>query len=240
MEKLPIAAYILAGGRSSRMGQNKALLSLADRTLVQHAVRKLQRFAAEVSILGKHSELAPFAPLVPDLHEDCGPLGGIEAALAHTHRDWVLILPVDMPFLPADILETWTASVLRQPAARIALFVIDGVPQPAVCLLHREVAPLIATAIEQKRFKLYPVLEEAASVLAHRQRVSPEKTLLRTFWTMSGTSPNIEKLFAQLGEESGEERLTQGQRAAVHLWFANLNTPEEFAEAELHLDALDR
>lgn len=235
MASASIAAYVLAGGRSSRMGQDKALLPLAGRPLVEHAVRKLRRLTEEVYILGSRPELAPFAPLVPDLRESCGPLGGIEAALTHTHHEWILLAPVDMPFLPSALLERWTQSVLKQDGARVALFVIDGVPQPTLCLLHSEIKPFIVTAVAQGRFKLYPVLEEAARALAHRHGVSWQTTLLRHAWKESAVSSE----FAMLGQNGREELLTPAQRSASQLWFANLNTPQEFAEAQLHLDALE-
>ena len=72
------------------------------------------------------------------------------------------------------------------------MFTVDGVPQPALAMVHRDVIPFVTSAVERGKFKLYPVLEQAGKELA-----------------------------------------------AKHLWFANLNTPEEFAEAERHLDALD-
>src|ERR1039457_2185492 len=89
---LPISGYVLAGGRSSRMGTDKALLQLAGKPLIAHAVAKLRRICADVHILGSKPALAAFAPLVPDLHPNCGPVGGMEAALAHSTQDWSLIL----------------------------------------------------------------------------------------------------------------------------------------------------
>ena len=77
----PVGGYVLAGGRSSRMGRDKALLELAGKPLVLHAVTKLRRVCAEVSVLSDNPELARYAPLVRDLHAGCGPMGGIEAAL---------------------------------------------------------------------------------------------------------------------------------------------------------------
>lgn len=233
MEPMPIAAYVLAGGRSSRMGQDKALLSLGGRPLVQHAVSKLRQLTEEVYLLGSRPELAPFAPLVPDLREGCGPLGGIEAALAHTSREWILVLPVDMPFLPTALLHGWARRVLRQDRARVALFVVEDVPQPTLCLLHREITPWITAAAEQGRYKLYPVLEEAARALAGRFDVAPGRTLLRWSWDEAGAA------LASLAEEERKLALTPAQQAASPLWFANLNTLEEFAGAQLHLDALE-
>jgi molybdenum cofactor guanylyltransferase len=74
---LHISGYVLAGGRSSRMGTDKSLLPLAGKSLIQHAVAKLLRVCADVHILGSNPALAAYAPLVPDIHPNCGPIGGI-------------------------------------------------------------------------------------------------------------------------------------------------------------------
>ena len=89
------------------MGRDKALLELAGKPLVQHAVTKLGRVCADVHILSERQELANYAPLVGDLHRGCGPLGGIEAAFEHSQHEWNLFMPVDMPFLPTSFLSGW-------------------------------------------------------------------------------------------------------------------------------------
>jgi len=226
---LPISGYVLAGGRSSRMGTDKTLLQLAGKPLIAHAVAKLRRICAGVHILSSNPALAPYAPLVPDLHPGCGPVGGIEAALAHSPHDWSFILPVDVPFLPAAILQTWAVRVV-DPAQtnRAAMFTVDGRPQPAVCLLHKQIAPSIAAAVALEEFKLLTVLEAAAHVLA-LQHNQPLDHFLRY-------SPVNDRQFANA---PGELEITPSQRATQHLWFANLNTPQDFSEAETHTDALD-
>jgi molybdopterin-guanine dinucleotide biosynthesis protein A len=140
-----------------------------------------------------------------------------------------------MPFLPTALLRHWSRNVLVQSSARVALFVVDDIPQPTICFIHREMAPFLTTAAEQGRFKLYPVLEEAARVLAHRQGVPCNQVIIRSAWNEASSGV----LFATSEGRNGEEGVTESQRAASHLWFANLNTPEEFAEAQLHLDALE-
>ena len=231
-----IGGYVLAGGHSSRMGRDKALLELGGKPLVQHAVLKLRRITEEVSILGARSELALIAPLVPDLRENSGPLAGIEAALGHTRHDWILVLPVDMPFLPTLLLERWSHSVVEHPTARIAFFTIDGLPQPAPCMLHREVAPLVAAAAEQGILKLYSALEAAAAALAGQHDLPLHQVVLSKHW--EGSTEPDPSLKDSLGENSWRV-LTKAQVAARHLWFANLNTPEEFAEALRYVDAID-
>jgi len=214
-DSLPISGYILAGGRSSRMGTDKALLQLAGKPLIAHAVAKLRRICAEVFILGSDPALAAYAPLVPDLHPNCGPVGGIEAALAHSTRDWNLILAVDMPFLPAAVLRDWAARTTAPAEAnRVAMFTVEGRPQPAVCLLHQEVAPSIAAAVALGEFQLLSVLEAAAHILA-LQHGQPLDRFLRYHAVSESAQPSAAR------------------------WFANLNTPQDFAGAEAAVTLLD-
>ena len=230
-----VAGYILAGGRSSRMGQDKAMLPLAGRPLVEHAVSKLRRVAFDVSILSRDPKLASFAPLVPDLHENCGPLGGIEAAQANTERQWVLIMPVDVPFVPAALLRCWVDEVTRSDDARVSLFCVDGVVQPALCMLHRDVAPYVRKSIEDSRLKLFPVLREAAHALAAELNAEIDDVLLLRKWN----EREAIRFSAELESAGRGGEITASQLVAAPLWFTNLNTPDEFAVAEGYADALD-
>lgn len=229
---LDLSAYVLAGGRSSRMGQDKALMELGGLPLIAHAVNKLRRVCPNVHILSEREELADYAPLVPDRNTGCGPMGGLEAALVHSSTEWNLFLPVDMPFFPVEIMFDQKLS----ENTRARLFVVDGVPQPLFCLLHRDFGPFIRKALEQGNYKVFPVLEDAGRQLARRLRVPVEHVFL------TNTLPGGRMVMGgkSAGERDGETLvLTPEQIAVRELWFANLNTPEEFAEAERHLDALD-
>jgi molybdopterin-guanine dinucleotide biosynthesis protein A len=226
MTTLPISGYVLAGGRSSRMGTDKALLELAGQPLIAHAVAKLRHICAGVHILSSNPALAAYAPLVPDLHPNCGPVGGIEAALAHSAHDWNLILAVDLPFLPSAVLYRWAKRIIAPTETnRVAMFTADGRPQPAACLLHRQIAPSIAAAVALEELKLLPVLEAAAHVLALQQDQPLDKLL-------SLTKPGAPH--AEMWVD-----VTAAQRVTQHLWFTNLNTPLDFAVAEANTAALD-
>jgi molybdopterin-guanine dinucleotide biosynthesis protein A len=225
---LPISGYILAGGRSSRMGTDKSLLQLTGKPLIAHAIAKLHQVCADIHILSANPALAAYAPLVPDLHPNCGPVGGIEAALAHSTHDWNLILAVDLPFLPAAVLHHWAICITAPTETnRVAMFTADGRPQPAVCLLHRQIAPSIAAAIALEEFKLLPVLEASAHVLALQQDQPLEQLLS---FTESGAPHLDSEMWVNV---------TAAQRAAQPLWFTNLNTPQDLALAEANLTALD-
>jgi molybdopterin-guanine dinucleotide biosynthesis protein A len=91
---------ILTGGRSTRMGTDKALLQLDKQTILENSVRKLKPFFPEILIVGGHPDRHAVlgARTVPDIYPDCGPLGGIHAALCHASCDQVFITACDMPF----------------------------------------------------------------------------------------------------------------------------------------------
>ena len=104
-----ISGFVLAGGRSSRLGRDKALLPWPpnataegnSQTLLQHSIARLQRVCATVSICANRDDL-PFAgTILPDALPGSGPLGGIVAALETSTTDWNLVLAVDLPFLPS-------------------------------------------------------------------------------------------------------------------------------------------
>lgn len=229
-----VGGYVLAGGKSSRMGRDKALLELAGKPLVQHAVVKLQRICAEVHLLGNRNELAVYGPLVRDVHEGRGPLSGIEAALEDSQYDWNLFMPVDMPFLPAAFLGWWVPMALARAkeGMRMAMLTVDERPQPALCLLHKDVLPFVKQAMEQGGFKLFRVFEEAERELSVRTGVS-SGVLFNLPWSVD------QQLTILPGENYPWCKLTKEQDAARRLWFANLNTPEEFTEAQGFVGALD-
>jgi molybdopterin-guanine dinucleotide biosynthesis protein A len=218
------------------MGADKALLELGGKPLIAHAVTKLRRLCKDVRILSGDAALAAYAPLVSDLHRGCGPIGGIEAALAGTRFEWNLFLPVDMPFVPSALLDWWVRGVTGHSSrGRVALFRVFGRPQPALLLIHRDAVVTVSAMIARGEYRLMTALEAAAGELAGADAPSSERV------------PYMLPVDENMRFEGWDERpsgpgwwtITEAQKAAQGMWFMNLNTPEEFAEAEGHVDALD-
>jgi len=111
-EKLPVHGFVLAGGKSSRMGADKALLEFRGRPMVEIAVQKLREFCAEVSIAGNREDLSGFAPVVREERVDCGPAAGIEAGLKAAQQEWAIFVPVDVPLVPGELLRRWAEDVM--------------------------------------------------------------------------------------------------------------------------------
>jgi molybdopterin-guanine dinucleotide biosynthesis protein A len=96
--------FILAGGQSRRMGQDKATLNWGDKSLLDHMVQLLSTVTAPVRVVGR----GRFLDRIPGK----GPLGGILTALQSTDRDSNLLLAVDLPLLTPDFLQVFHSRFL--------------------------------------------------------------------------------------------------------------------------------
>ena len=101
-----IAAAILAGGKSTRMGRDKALLELSGKPFIQRVAEVLQGVFSQVVVVSDHGKQYAFLglPVVEDTYKNCGPLGGMHAALSKTGADAVFFCSCDVPFLSADLI----------------------------------------------------------------------------------------------------------------------------------------
>src|ERR1700736_5864926 len=100
-----VTAFILAGGKSTRMGADKAFVALNGRSLIDRMLDVGQSVTPDVRIIGDAQKFSQFAPTVEDVFRDCGPLGGIHAALRASPSELNLILAVDLPLLSTALLQ---------------------------------------------------------------------------------------------------------------------------------------
>lgn len=100
-----ITGYLLAGGRSRRLGCDKRLIRLGGVTLLERVASLLKATLGSPPIL-VGDNLAGVAPegcvVLPDARPDSGPLGGLVAALDHCPTPWALVVAADMPHLSVD------------------------------------------------------------------------------------------------------------------------------------------
>lgn len=104
-----LSAFILVGGRSSRMGRDKASLQLNGRTLLDRALSLARSVTSTVFTVGADHDLQ-------DRFPGAGPLAGIHAALRASSTDLNLVLAVDTPFLTSALLRFLIAEAERSPA----------------------------------------------------------------------------------------------------------------------------
>ena len=97
---MTFAGAVLAGGRSSRMGRNKALLRLAGEPLWRHQQRVLKEAGANpIWIVQAPGQRALTRSVIRDTVRDAGPLAGLHASLVHCDHGHVAVLAVDLPFI---------------------------------------------------------------------------------------------------------------------------------------------
>src|SRR5260221_8153176 len=93
-----ITGFVLAGGKSSRMGTDKAALSLNGRPLLDHALATVRQVTNEVFILGSSQLYLGYgSEVIEDIFPGCGPLGGIHAALSHVAQAIQMTEPESQP-----------------------------------------------------------------------------------------------------------------------------------------------
>jgi molybdenum cofactor guanylyltransferase len=148
-----VTAFVLAGGRSSRMGADKALLPFRDRTLLARALATAGAVAGKVVIVGPRERYATYGDVVQDLHAGCGPLAGIHAALCATKADLNLVLSVDMPLMSPDFLE-WLVNQARNTSDLIVVPEALGGQQPLCAVYRRSVGAVAEQALKDSDYKI--------------------------------------------------------------------------------------
>lgn len=139
------------------MGRDKAALSLNGQTLLQHALKTLREVTSDVCILGSRQTYGDQgAPVIEDIIPECGPLGGIHAALTHSRATFNLIIAVDTPFLSADFLKFLAARAVES-GAMVTTPEIAGYTQPLCAVYSRDFLPIAEHALKAGNYKIVPL-----------------------------------------------------------------------------------
>jgi molybdenum cofactor guanylyltransferase len=115
--------YVLAGGKSSRMGQDKGLMRFGSRALVEYSIFALSGLADKIYLVTANREYEQFhLPLVEDTLKEVGPAGGILTALQHTDTDCNIVLSCDMPFMQNRLIQS----------------LLDQIEDASICIYRHE------------------------------------------------------------------------------------------------------
>lgn len=148
-----VAAFVLAGGKSTRMGADKAFVTLEGRTLLARALELVRAVTDNVSIVGDRAKFTAFAQVVEDVFPGCGPLGGIHAALRASSAELNLMLAVDVPFASPALLQ-YLIERARSSSAVVTVARTDEGWQPLCAVYRREFAGAAENALQQGRYKI--------------------------------------------------------------------------------------
>lgn len=105
-----LSAAVLTGGQSRRMGTDKALLTLGDRTMLERVLAVVSALSDDVFLVGDRPAYRTLGVrVVADDHPGAGPLGAIATALRRARYDRVLVVACDMPCLSPEVLQAMAA-----------------------------------------------------------------------------------------------------------------------------------
>jgi molybdopterin-guanine dinucleotide biosynthesis protein A len=152
-ENSPCAAFVLAGGKSSRLGTDKAFLKFNDVTLLDHAIKTLRQVTPHIAIIGDPQKFNTHDRVLPDIYRNCGPLGGIHAALSQTSAELNLVIAVDLPFVTSDLCDFLVAKAASCNAIVTVPRTNSGL-QPLCAVYRRAFVSEADSALRAGKYKI--------------------------------------------------------------------------------------
>jgi len=182
----PPAGIILAGGRSQRMGTDKALLPLPgnpSESFLKHLASTLTPLCAEVLVVARDQVqfagiALPDTRMVFDQKPGGGPLMGLYSGLSAMHSSAALVVAVDMPFVQPALL-TFLLDCYQRDT--LVVPIVESVPQVLLALYPRSILPLIETFLEQGKRAPRALLEVAPVHYIDEVRLREVDPQLRSF-----------------------------------------------------------
>ncbi len=170
-----VTGVILAGGKSRRMGQNKAFLRLGNNTLIGHVIRCMRSITDELLLITNNPDEYTHLDIVMhnDIIQNAGTLGGIHSGLTHASHETVICVGCDSPFLKPNLLK-YLVSVLENYDAVMPLSnEIDNnthkTLQTLCAVYSKSCIPIIEDMLKHSELRVH-ALQESANVLC----ISPE------------------------------------------------------------------
>lgn len=172
-QRRDITGAVLAGGKSSRMGKDKALLKLDGRTFIERITGTLEQVFTSVIVIADRTKQYEFfsRPVYRDVFRNRGPLGGIHSALVHAPTERVFITSCDVPLLSLSVIRR----VVRRSARAQALVLFGGNSlQPLCGLYHRSCLPVIEEHLKRGEYSVQACLNNLDTLLISYGTNSPD------------------------------------------------------------------
>ena len=171
-----IAGVILAGGKSIRMGRNKALLPYNGKPLIESVYRVMAELFEQVAVVTNNPEAYAFLPCrkIPDIHVGMGSIAGIHAGLAWSPEERIFVVGCDMPFLEKELIRHLAALSVDESG------VIPCTPggfEPLHAVYAKRLLPLLDEALQADRKRiidLVPLMEVKVLPAAEVAAISPQ------------------------------------------------------------------
>jgi len=178
---MSLTAVILCGGRSSRMGQDKATLLAGNETFLERAIRVAREISDDVIVVSRASQaVPPNVRVVNDPIENLGPLAGIAEGLAASDSDLNVVIACDMPLIKSAVLQRLVEEIGEHDAC---VAVVDGHASVLCGAYRSRVAPVAKEMLDQGERRVTALVDRIKT-----KRV--DAALLRDI------DPNLETFFS--------------------------------------------
>ena len=194
-----VTVFVLAGGKSTRMGKDKAFLEFKGRILLARALELAAGAGQEVRIVGDPRKFAAFGQVIEDIYRERGPLGGIHAALKSSSTRLNLMLAVDLPFVQPDFLK-YLISVARETKALVAVPRAGDGLQPLCAVYRQEFAQAAEQSLVRGKNKIDALFGEVETRI-----VGPEEFSHAGFSGQMFRNLNTPEEFEKAAKMTNEE-----------------------------------
>lgn len=157
-----VSGVILAGGKSSRMGVDKGLVSYNGKLLVSYAIDLLKPFCDELIISANSNEYDRFdLKVVADSYDCKGPLAGIYEGLKAIRNDYALVLSCDMPHLSQEAVQTLFQEIDNKHDCFIPF--VKGRMQPLFAIYAKCMVPVMKQHLESNKLKMMTFVDSVCA-----------------------------------------------------------------------------
>ena len=146
---------IVAGGKSSRMGTDKAFVKLDSKPMIQHVIDRITGLGQSETILitNQPSAYEQFGlPIFTDVYPDKGSLGGIYTAITYAQHPYILVVACDMPFLNSNLLRFMVSQITED--IDIIAPRVEGYPQGLHAIYNKTCLLPIQERLDANRLKI--------------------------------------------------------------------------------------
>ena len=169
-----VTGIVLAGGRSRRLGRDKAVETIAGQALISRVLDSLSHVAQELVVVVNDHERERELPLpdsvitAVDIYPDTGSLGGIFTGLTASGNQWGIVVACDMPFLNLELLEHLLAF---REGHDLVVPVIDHRPEPTHAAYSKVCLPAIETRLRANDLKIAKFFDDVRAKYVSQRRV---------------------------------------------------------------------
>ncbi len=138
-----ISVIVLAGGKSSRMGRDKALLEIDGKCLLERSCEVAANLTSEVYVMTAwpdryRSTLSKKCQFLVEYNPGSGPLIALTQGLTQITTEWILLLACDLPLLNAQMIEHWASDLAAVPPSTLAVVPYQNSRWEPLCGFYRQ------------------------------------------------------------------------------------------------------